>query len=194
MSDIEKHQRPRWLRKLDSDFRSVGEGFEIIARLGASPMEDLFLTALHLALKQHATVTQDGNCALYVGAVNTLRVETQVPIGRYAADVVLTLEVLGEPVSRLAIEVDGEEFHAVDADQVAHDKRRDRFFQLQGLPVFRFTGSEVFRRGPECVAEALQMLNDSAGRQAQIAQRILWLRERVNHLAKLSALTKRGDE
>jgi very-short-patch-repair endonuclease len=46
---------------------------------------------------------------------------------------------------RLAVEVDGHEFHEKTKDQAARDKRRDRELQQEGWNVFRFTGSEVWR-------------------------------------------------
>jgi hypothetical protein len=54
---------------------------------------------------------------------------------------------------RLAVEVDGHEFHEKTKEQAARDKRRDRELQQEGWNVFRFTGSEVWRDPFDCCAQ-----------------------------------------
>ena len=79
--------------------------------------------------------------------VEGVTLATQVPVGPYRADIMI--EVAGH---RLVVEADGSRYHNT-ADAIAHDKRRDRFFLLQGIAVMRFTGAEIARDPRGCAAE-----------------------------------------
>jgi very-short-patch-repair endonuclease len=74
---------------------------------------------------------------------------TQVRIGKYRADIVVIDSFTCE---RLAVECDGREWHTAP-DQVSRDKRRDRWFASQGIPVMRFSGSEIHRDARGCAAQ-----------------------------------------
>ena len=58
----------------------------------------------------------------------------------------------------VAVECDGHEFHEKTKEQAARDKGRDRQFQQLGLPVFRFTGHEIFTDARKCSAEIEKFL------------------------------------
>jgi hypothetical protein len=64
-----------------------------------------------------------------------------------------TLFSLSQELPKIAIELDGHDFHEKTKDQVAKDKKRERFIVGQGYTVYRFSGSEVFRRPLDCVSE-----------------------------------------
>jgi very-short-patch-repair endonuclease len=53
---------------------------------------------------------------------------------------------------KLVVECDGATYHN-NPEAVAYDKRRDRYFVLQGLAVMRFTGAEIRRDPRGCAAE-----------------------------------------
>jgi very-short-patch-repair endonuclease len=53
---------------------------------------------------------------------------------------------------RLAVECDGISYHN-SRDAVEYDKRRDRFFAVQGVFVMRFTGAEINRDPRGCAAQ-----------------------------------------
>lgn len=72
---------------------------------------------------------------------------TQVPMGPYRADILI--EVAGR---KLIIEADGARYHNTP-EAIAHDKRRDRYFTIQGIAVMRFTGEEINRDPRGCAAE-----------------------------------------
>lgn len=55
--------------------------------------------------------------------------------------------------ARLAIEVDGHEFHEKTKEQAARDKSRDRKLVRLGFHVLRFSGSEVFASPVGCWKE-----------------------------------------
>jgi len=77
----------------------------------------------------------------------------QYPIGKYRADFILkTLD------ARVAIECDGHDFHERTKEQAQRDKARDRFFQAEGWPVLRFTGSEIWADPVSCANEAVRFV------------------------------------
>ena len=59
---------------------------------------------------------------------------------------------------KLAIELDGHDFHEKTKEQAARDRQRERTIVKQGYTIFRFTGSEVFRNPRKCVEEVIEMI------------------------------------
>ena len=74
-----------------------------------------------------------------------LRFRRQVPLGPYYADFFC-------PKARLVVELDGAS-HSTDA-QIAHDEKRDHWFQSQGIRVFRISNREFYER-PDEIADAI---------------------------------------
>ena len=74
-------------------------------------------------------------------------VRTQVPVGPYRADILIESDG-----RKLVVECDGATYHN-NPEAIAHDKRRDRYFALQGIAVMRFTGAEIRRDPRGCAAE-----------------------------------------
>lgn len=58
-------------------------------------------------------------------------------------------------VAKVAVEVDGHDFHEKTKEQAKHDKAKDRELQRCGLIVFRFTGSEVWHDPVKVAAEVV---------------------------------------
>jgi very-short-patch-repair endonuclease len=107
-----------------------------------SPVEEALFDALlaEIAVRKLAiTVTRQRPIA--VEARLTLHVD-------------LALELSGR---RLAIEVDGFEFHHETRDQVERDYRRDRALGGLGWQVIRFLGREVNRDPTGCALEAVNV-------------------------------------
>jgi very-short-patch-repair endonuclease len=67
-------------------------------------------------------------------------------------------------VEEFVVECDGHDFHERTKEQAERDKGRDRKLQSLGLPVFRFTGSEIFRdpirKAAEICEHALRIIQD----------------------------------
>ena len=59
--------------------------------------------------------------------------------------------------SRVAIEVDGHNFHERTKEQAALDRSRDRGLTLAGWSVLRFTGSEVWHDPESCAMQVLRL-------------------------------------
>lgn len=53
------------------------------------------------------------------------------------------------------IECDGHDFHERTKSQAERDRRKDREIQAAGIPIFRFTGSEIYRNPAGCVRSIL---------------------------------------
>jgi very-short-patch-repair endonuclease len=51
------------------------------------------------------------------------------------------------------VECDGHEFHERTAEQAERDRRRDRMLQQRNIPIFRFTGREIYRDSIKCASE-----------------------------------------
>lgn len=81
------------------------------------------------------------------GAEQWVRLSTQTPVGPYRADILIEVGA-----HRLVVECDGATYHN-SADAVQRDKRRDRFFAIQGIAVMRFTGAEINRDPRGCAAQ-----------------------------------------
>lgn len=62
------------------------------------------------------------------------------------------------PLARVAVELDGHDFHERTKEQAKRDKRRDRRLQVLGFRVLRFTGSEVYADPHRCVSEVLELI------------------------------------
>ncbi len=60
---------------------------------------------------------------------------------------------------KIAVELDGHDFHERTKDQAARDKQKDRAFASAGWRVLRFTGSEVYESAESCVSEVLNVGN-----------------------------------
>jgi very-short-patch-repair endonuclease len=58
------------------------------------------------------------------------------------------------------IECDGHDFHERTKEQAARDRQRDREIQAAGIPVLRFTGSEIHRDLAGCGNQVFQFIED----------------------------------
>ena len=86
-------------------------------------------------------------------------VMSQAKIGPYRSDFLAAFNP-GRSGSKsalklLAIECDGHEFHQKTKQQAASDRARDRYFLKQGVPVMRFTGSEIWENAINCVDDVI---------------------------------------
>lgn len=58
-----------------------------------------------------------------------------------------------EPITKIAIELDGYDWHFLNKNQVAHDKQRERMITLEDYTLLRYTGSEVHNDPIDCLEE-----------------------------------------
>lgn len=76
-----------------------------------------------------------------------VKLEQQWPVGNYRLD----FAAIG--TDKIAIEIDGHNYHERTKEQAQHDKSRDRYLVECGWRVLRFTGSEVFKDAAACVRQ-----------------------------------------
>lgn len=63
------------------------------------------------------------------------------------------LEEISKNCTKIAIELDGHDWHEKTKEQVEKDKKRERFIVSSGYRIFRFSGREVFKDPLSCVDE-----------------------------------------
>ena len=83
----------------------------------------------------------------------------QKKIGVYTVDFLIKMKTK-ECEKLIVIECDGHNFHEKTKEQVAHDKKRDRWFSGRGITVLRFSGSEIFKNVEACCEEISNHLSN----------------------------------
>lgn len=136
-----------------------------------SPIENLFLFGLYVRLKweqfHHAiywarppATLENARRLSCIHPRRPLHIFPQHHIAEFRADFLLAwARKVGDPnsVEFLGIECDGHEFHEKTKEQAQRDKSRDRKILSCGVPVMRFTGSEIYRAPLICGDEALRV-------------------------------------
>jgi very-short-patch-repair endonuclease len=79
-------------------------------------------------------------------------------VGSFTVDFLIVPDNHNLEQVKVAIELDGHEFHERTRDQVRKDKARERAIVQQGVTVLRFSGSEIVRNGRGCVEEVEKFL------------------------------------
>jgi very-short-patch-repair endonuclease len=141
-------------RRLDWLKRRIAKEFEleftrqINTKLISSPIEQIFLlewkfasldSKLKVKLCPHERIATDG--------------------GSYEVDFLIVPDDQSLDRVKVAIELDGHDFHEKNKDQVRKDKARERAIVQQGVTVLRFSGSEVVRNARACVEEVAKFLS-----------------------------------
>jgi len=145
--------RPDVKSRLDWFKRRIAKEFEveftrqINANVISSPIEQIFLLEWKFA---------DLDKKLNVHLSPHEPVSTEV--GSYAVDFLIVPADPALDQVKIAIELDGHEFHEKTHQQVRHDKARERAIVQQGVTVLRFSGSEVVRNARGCVEEVEKFL------------------------------------
>lgn len=80
---------------------------------------------------------------------------TQVNVGPYLIDWSVHLN----NGKKLAVELDGHDFHEKTKEQASKDKRKDRALVLAGYTVVRFTGSDVWNNPFLCCRETVDHIH-----------------------------------
>lgn len=82
----------------------------------------------------------------------------QAQVGGARVDFLIVHKNRDERVLKIVVECDGHDFHERTKEQAERDRSRDRQFQAEGFKVFRFTGSEIFRRATACAEEVADLI------------------------------------
>ncbi len=73
------------------------------------------------------------------------------------------------------VECDGHQFHERTVEQASNDRRRDRVLARYGIPVLRFTGTDVLRGSEEFAQEIVDFISDRLSR-ISLPQKVRQLR------------------
>src|SRR5215467_10594120 len=73
-----------------------------------------------------------------------------------------TAAVLSKGLPIVVVECDGHEFHERTVQQASKDRRRDRMLQRRGVPILRFTGTDVVRGRAEFAQETADFIDERA--------------------------------
>lgn len=137
---------------------------------GESPIEDIFYAALKIAgqygsneVRYVRDAANREEAMLLAGDSNnkdSLIVESQVQIENWRVDFLVwyfdwNRNKGGERWRAVIVECDGHDFHERTKKQAARDRQRDRESQLNGIPVLRFTGSELWNDPWGCALEVI---------------------------------------
>lgn len=153
---------------------------------GDSPIEHLFAAALmtvaewhsrsiayvqHLSPKLPLSEARSGLDAMSSCKRTMIAfIESQVQIADWRVDFLVHYPIVGTDdgtgwpqLAKLIVECDGHAFHERTKEQAARDRRRDRGAQYNGIPVFRFTGSELWNDPVGCADEVLEFIESGPG-------------------------------
>lgn len=91
-------------------------------------------------------------------------IHPQFEIEKFRIDFQFTLQLWDHSAKTLTkfysvlVECDGHDFHERTKEQARRDRAKDRFFQHSGLPLLRFTGSEIYKDPFKCANEIHRFL------------------------------------
>ena len=152
---------------------SLQVGTRFLIAKAESPIEKMMVMALVICLfndpsafvlrtkeRFHTRLGSVVAIAPYDGLMNYL-LETQVKIGKYRVDILLTYAMTVNSVTKwkkAVVECDGHDFHDRTKEQAKKDRARDRWLQSKGYQVYRFTGSEIWQDCFECAREIVGMV------------------------------------
>ena len=74
----------------------------------------------------------------------------QYEIGPYRVDFAV-------PDKKVAIELDGHDYHKTK-EQRTNDAQRERYLELDGWRVIRFTGTEIYQDVEKCINQAIELI------------------------------------
>lgn len=138
-------------RLLEKFKETVGYQGTIISSRCESPIE----IALALAMVGHSRVIRRGPSLEFVDQEYEERFADLAPllIPQYEwQGKRIDFKYIDKPVE-IFIECDGHDFHERTAYQATRDRRKDRLIQSVGIPILRFTGSEIYHDAMDCAAE-----------------------------------------
>lgn len=145
--------------------------------IGDTPIEKLFYTAVLMRClfrssefvgilvaqdEDHETMLRQA----YQTSMNRLIMRPQVQVGDFRVDFLFHVYEWNDANTfrPIIVECDGHEFHERTKEQAARDRRRDRSAVVNGIPLMRFTGSELWRDPWGCAAEFLDYCARDWGR------------------------------
>lgn len=97
-----------------------------------------------------------------------LAIVPQHTVGKYRSDFCVFYGTYTHRATFL-VECDGHDFHERTKAQAARDKKRDRELTARGMPVFRFTGSEIYKADPDLLSPISEFMASKRRRLLEMA-------------------------
>ena len=159
----------------------VFEKADWLGFLGDTPIERLFSMALRKSIDIFGdTLFFNGLINCRSGDIERIKsieaskrsiiIESQAQLDGWRVDFLITAYAVWnidpdggvKGWQQLIVECDGHDFHERTKEQAAKDRERDRRFQLTGIDVFRFTGSELWKDPLGCSDQVIEWANRRA--------------------------------
>lgn len=141
---------------------------EVVAKHCESPIETMLATAVLLLHRVWRMWPNFGGMVPASSVEQTANDQIilipQYEWREYRIDFAFRVPALEPPW--VFVECDGHNFHERTKEQAARDRARDREIQQAGIPVLRFTGSEIFRDPTNCAGEVLVFIEERLLRSA----------------------------
>jgi very-short-patch-repair endonuclease len=130
-----------------------------------SPIEYAMAGALILAAREKVPYVVYGQQFIkqwWTNGTKSICFYPQARLGKHRVDLLIIYRDSPDSSWERAVivECDGHDFHERTSEQAGKDKKRDRDLQALGYPVFRFTGSEIWKDMFGCASEVLAALMD----------------------------------
>lgn len=166
--------------RISTNIASYGSWLANDPRYGDTPIERLFFAALNLAVTHCEQEYFTSARLVPVEAFEswkdmpeldrqTIFISPQVDVAGWRVDFLIHVHAdwsrAEQPGpmgwNRLIVECDGHDFHERTKEQAARDRDRDRDrqAQLDGIEIFRFTGSELWRDPLGCADQVVAWAN-----------------------------------
>ena len=147
---------------IEAHVADLKDNFDGIVSALESPIEEALCEAMlsESLLQLNAVILHGNGDSIYLGGdePDILRIFIQHGIGKYRVDFFLHHIVLSSGLhKKLIVECDGHDFHEKTKEQARKDKSRDRDLQVVA-PVFRFTGSEIWKDAHDCAYQVINYL------------------------------------
>src|SRR6266498_3737797 len=113
-----------------------------------------FISPDFLNLSEHKTIFTPIEEQLLVALeAHKLSYQPQVRLGRYTVDFLVEAQNSADN-NRVIVECDGRAFHTA-----AKDSERDKVLSVEGYPICRFSGSDIYGNVDQCIETIQQTLN-----------------------------------
>ena len=153
----EPDQDPGWVRVRFDMLEAFNDTFWMISEKVESPIEQLLGAHLIFISDGYNEVRPDFFPGAFPDPDSGTYFRCQQRFREYRLDFLFKLCLQGD-YRLLAVECDGHDFHERTKEQAARDRSRDRMLFEAGVPVIRFTGSEIYRDPQRCANEVTNHL------------------------------------
>lgn len=126
-----------------------------------SPIEQILYSALETVREINYIDKADPVELRGKTVIRGLGIIQQYKIDKYRVDFLVYYESASVD-KKIIVECDSQQFHERDEKERRYEKERDRFLQIKGYKVFRYTGSEIVKEPFRIAAEIIAHVTEIA--------------------------------